>query len=241
MTERFDRYRPMALDDPDRPLRINKTVEAVVPAAARRFLKHEVDEVTTQEGEERIYHRITLPEGVMVTHVDPLKRITLVQQYRHAIGRDSDEIPSGGAEPYEQDALEVASEGEKEMLIKKIGTRETEEETGWRVEPDQLHRMYKGPFQGSVGFAYQTYHLFHAEGGIQTKQKLDETETGITIVHPHLDEAVEMLGHEIVELASSLSIVSLARIYDQRSDNLRAYQRQTTRLGALLRKMPGLK
>jgi len=233
----FDPYKPMALDDPNRPIKIVSTVEAVVPEESRKYLVHEVDSVVSQDGREGFYHRLTLPEGVMVNHVGAKQRLTLVKQYRHTIGRWSVEAPSGGAEPRETAALLRASEEEKEDIFKIVGARETEEEIAHHLDPEDLHRMYAGPFQGSVGFAYQTYHLYHAEGGTPSVQKLDETEAGLTIEHPRIDEAVEMLGHEIVELASSFSVASLALMYDVRSDNFRAHARRESRFGSLLKSL----
>lgn len=214
-------FEKLDIKDPTRPIKVVGTVDADVPEASRRFLNHKVDQVVFPNGNQGWHHRIIVPEGVMLAHLDPDEKLALVTNYRHPIGRHSVELPSGGAEPEEGAALLELEGQEKEDLLTQIALREFEEELGWKVDPNHTRRMFKGPLQGSVGFADQTYHIFRAEGGEQSVQKHDDGEEGL-LTHDRYEvsDAAEMVGREIVDPATATAVKDLAAELGHRSDNL---------------------
>lgn len=84
------------------------------------------------------------PGAVGVVALQPDGRVTLVRQYRHAIGRELLEIPAGRLEPGEEPRSAAA--------------RELEEETGYR--PGSLESL--GSFFPAPGFCSEELHLFLA-------------------------------------------------------------------------------
>lgn len=216
MTERKP-FEPLELNDPRRPIRIVDTVRAQVPDASERFLNHVVDKVVFPNGNVGWHHRITVPEGVMLAHMDEQDRIALVQNYRHPLGRDSVELPSGGADPEEGARIVKVTPEEKEAILKEVAIREFREEVGWDVDPMDVNRLLPGPLQGSVGFANQTFHTYLGEGGRQHVKQLDDGEAGM-LTHDRysLEDAGEMIGKEIVDPASSVAILALANLYGKR-------------------------
>lgn len=214
MTTERDPFERLSLDDPQRPIKILGTVEAVVPEASKRFLSHVVDEVEFPNGNRGWHHRIKLPEGVMLAHVNDNEQIGLVQNYRHPIGRYSVELPSGALDPTEEVRLTGASPEERDAIFNEAARREFEEEMGWRLGSNAVRRLLQGPLQGSVGFADQTYNVFFGEGGIKARQNLDDGEHGLLTYDRHsIDDAIAMVGHEIVDPATSASVMGLGLIY----------------------------
>jgi len=208
-------FEKLSLGDRRRPIEVLDTVEADVPEASRRFLDHKVDAVRFKNGKEGFHHRIKVPEGIMLAHINANEEIALVQNYRHAIGRDSVELPSGGLSPEETRAFQVASPEEREIILKTAAIRETREETGEESGLDDLDRLFPGPLQGSVGFADQTYHIFHAEGQTQTVgTSHDDGEIGLLTHNRYsLSDATEMIGREIVDPATSAALGRIGLMY----------------------------
>lgn len=207
-------FEKLKLDDPNRPIIVLDTETADVPEASRRFLDHKIDRVQFPNGNIGWHHRIEVPQGVMVGHIDSNDEIALVQNYRHPLGRDSVELPSGGLEPLETDEFENATPERREEILKAAACREFREEIGWALGVNAVHRIFKGPMQGSVGYADQTYHVYHGYGGKKHKQALDDGEQGmLKTFRVPLDDAAEMIGSEIVDPASSASILKLNMLY----------------------------
>lgn len=211
------RFTKLALDDPRRPITILETTEAGVPDPSKHFLNHVVDTVRFPNGNVGYHHRVKLPEGVMIAHVDGAsghETVALVDNYRHPLGRDSRELPSGGLDPDETARFEQASPEERELLLKLAAIREFREEIGVRLGPQHVNRLLPGPLQGSVGYADQTYNIFHGEGGAPTEQALDDGEAGmLTHARYALSDTPEMIGREIVDPATSTAILALALEY----------------------------
>lgn len=214
MTAERNPYEKLALDDPRRPIRVIETTKATVPEPSERFLMHYVDRVAFPNGNEGYHHRVKLPEGVMLAHLDDEEKLALVENYRHPLGRNSVELPSGALEPDELERLASGNPFEQEEVLNEAARREFEEEVGWRLGADAVQRLLKGPLQGSVGYADQTYHTFFGEGGEPTQQTLDDGEQGLLKYRRYaLDDAIEMVGHEIVDPATSAGVMALGLAY----------------------------
>lgn len=216
--EEWNGITKLPLGSPHRPIETTSTFGVAVPEASRRFLVHHVDEVVFPNGNKGFHHRIIVPEGVMLAHTDDKDTIALVTNYRHPIGRYSTELPSGGLEPEETQAFEAASPEEREEILIKAALREFREEVGWSLGASAVGRLIShrgaGTLQGAVGFADQTFNIFHGMGGTQTSQNHDDGEAGmLKTFRVPLDDAAEMIGYEIVDPASSLAVERLNRLY----------------------------
>lgn len=207
-------FEKLDLNDPNRPIVVLDTEIADVPEASRRFLDHKIDRVQFPNGNIGWHHRIKVPEGVMVGHINSADEIALVQNYRHPLGRDSVELPSGGLEPLETEEFENATPDRREEILKAAACREFREEMGLAIGVNAVHRIFKGPLQGSVGYSDQSYHIYHGYGGKAHKQALDDGEQGmLKTFRVPLDDAAEMIGAEIVDPASSAAILKLNMLY----------------------------
>lgn len=234
-------FEDLPLDSPERPIQILDTVDAGVPQASKRFLDHKVDKVRFPNGNEGYHHRLVIPEGVMLAHVDDNDEIVLVNNFRHALGRHSVELPSGAVEESEASLLEVISPDDAEVIVslareqgksimdflgpdqieevlKSAAARETREEVGFSVDPSDIERLVPKALRGSVGYAGQTYNIFYGAGGGKKVSELhDDGEEGI-LKHKRvpIEDAVEMIGHEIVDPATSTALNALAQMYGVR-------------------------
>ena len=208
-------FEKLPLDDARRPITTLDSLDAQVPEASRKFLNHKIDRVRFPNGNEGWHHRVLIPEGVMLAHLDEDNRLALATNYRHALGRFSREIPSGGAEPEERSALQSAvSAAESEEILRQVAIREFREEVGLLLGSNSVRRLIKGPLQGSVGFADQQYHLFIGEGGQNCQTDFDDGEKHMLVVDRYaIDEATEMVGSEVVDPASSVAILKIAQEY----------------------------
>lgn len=233
-------FTDLPLDSPERPIQILDTSVADVPQPSKRFLDHKVDRVRFPNGNEGYHHRLTIPHGVMLAHVDDNESVALVNNYRHALGRHSVELPSGGVDETTASLLSVldydqaeqiiqraAREGksitdyltadQRERVLKAAAARETREEIGVDVDSNTLERLIPHALRGSVGFAGQSYNIFYGEGGRQVATAHDDGEEGL-LDHGRVDieDAIEMVGHEIVDPATATAISSLALVYGKK-------------------------
>ena len=229
MSEKFTK---LPLDSEERPIKVKKTVDIILPdsEAARRFLDPKIDIVEFPNGQEGHHWRAKIPEGVMVAHVDEDQTVALVDNYRHPIGRYSRELPGGGIDPEDAALLGVSDTEERELIFKQSAIREFREEIGRLIDIDDVTRMYQGPLQGSLGFIDHSYHLFHGEGGIPAEQHHDNGEAGMLTHNRYsIDDSVEMIGHEIVDPATTTAIQGLALAYGVRVNSLIKNLRRTSR------------
>ena len=166
---------------------------------------HEVREIHRGKVFRLDQERVTLPNGFTTTlevirhpgasaMVGILEdgRVTLIRQYRHAVGRVIWEIPAGTLSPGE-DPEECAR-------------RELREETGYEGERfDKLGEMVPVP-----GYSDETIHIFLATGLRSAAQKLDEDEV-LQVERLPFDRALEMIRtNEIVD-AKTIVGLTLAR------------------------------
>lgn len=128
------------------------------------------------------------PGGVCVLPFDG-QNVTLVKQYRIALGEDVLEAPAGKLEPGEDPAERA-----------KI---ELEEETGLRAE----RLVAAGQVYGSVGFCSERIHLFFAPEVKQVEQRL-EAEERIELVRMNLDELEELIQSQRLTDAKTICLIT---------------------------------
>lgn len=230
-------YNDLPLDSDERPIKVLGTYQAQVPEGSEPFVDHKVDRVKFPNGNAGWYHRLRIPHGVMVAHVDDNKEITLVTNFRHAMGRHSIELPSGGVDENESSLLgvftpedaarivQIAKEEDRsimdllgpdqaEEVLKNAAAREMREETGWELEPKKLKRLVPGALRGAVGLSGQSHNIFYGKGGHLVSTKHDDGEAGM-LTHDRysLKAARKMIGREIVEPATAYAILALESKY----------------------------
>jgi 8-oxo-dGTP pyrophosphatase MutT (NUDIX family) len=97
-----------------------------------RLIKVRVDTVRMPDGSEHVREVVEHPGAVAVVAVLPTDEIVLVEQYRHAVGRRTLELPAGTRESSEE-PLQTA-------------IRELREETGYiATSMQELVRFYVSP------------------------------------------------------------------------------------------------
>lgn len=216
MNSRHDKFQKLPLYSPDRPIRVVGSVDVNLPEEANyatKFLDPELDEVTFPNGNSGYHWRVKIPEGVMVAHVDSDEKVAFVDNYRHPLGRYSRELPGGGIDPEEAANFENATPEERELILKQAAIREFKEEIGRHLGANDITRLLP-TINGSVGFAEFPYNIFHGEGGVAAEQHLDDGEAGI-LTHSRysISDATEMIGHEIVDVATTAAVMALANEY----------------------------
>jgi ADP-ribose pyrophosphatase len=110
-----------------------------------RWFRLRQDELTVPSGEEITYTHIEHGGYVVAVPLLGDGRVVMERVYRHTIGRDLLECPSGGCDG---DAPDVAAR------------RELEEETGYRAREWTL----LGRFYGSTGISNERFEVFLATG-----------------------------------------------------------------------------
>lgn len=219
MNSGHDKFNRLPLHSPDRPIRVVSSVDIDIPGEAgraKKFLNPELDKVAFQNGNQGYHWRVKIPEGVMVAHVDSDETVAFVDNYRHPLGRYSRELPGGGFDPEETIEFENASPEERELLLKQAAIREFREEIGLHLGLGDVKRLLP-TIQGSVGFADLSYNIFHGEGGVPAEQVHDDGEAGMLTSNRYsISDATEMIGHEIVDVATTTAVMALALEYGVR-------------------------
>ncbi len=119
--------------------------------------------------------------------------VTLIRQYRAAVGEDVVEIPAGKLEEGELSAVEAAR-------------RELWEETGIRAE----RLIGLGEILPSPGYTDERITLFAADGLIQGERSPDGAEErSAQVIRVKLSEALEMI--ESQEIRDAKTVVALLR------------------------------
>jgi ADP-ribose pyrophosphatase len=161
-----------------------------------RILEFRVDTIETADGHRSTRDIAGHPGGVCVVAIDPLDRVLLVRQWRHAIGAAMLEIPAGTLDREPDGTIEDHA---------LAAARELEEETGSRAATWR----YLGGFYTAPGFTNELMHLYLAtdlavagEGGLEP----DEDER-LELRPIPFAEAVAMA--ERGELPDAKSIVGL--------------------------------
>jgi ADP-ribose pyrophosphatase len=116
------------------------------------------------------------PDWINVFGITIHNEVVLVQQYRHGIGREVVELPSGAVEAFDENPMEAAK-------------RELLEETGYTSD-QFIQTAVVSP--NPANQSNLTYCFLAKDLEKVMDPKLDETEEVLTVLVP-LEETVEML------------------------------------------------
>ncbi|HVM30843.1 MAG TPA: NUDIX hydrolase [Candidatus Limnocylindrales bacterium] len=156
-----------------------------------RLLTFHLDTVTDADGIERRREVVVHPGGVAIVALTDDRRVLLVRQYRHAVGRICLEVPAG--------TLDRDADGGREDP-QLAARRELAEETGYQAaEWRLLARFFTAP-----GFTTEEMHLFLATD-------LSPAGEGIG---PEADERLELLE---VPLSEALALVESGQVQDAKT------------------------
>lgn len=158
------------------------------------------DTVIRPDGKDGIYGVVEgTSEGVMIVPVDNNSNVYLTLQERYTIGKESWELPAGGAD------------GESHEIAAR---RELLEETGLKAA--SIEKILS--FHPIVGISNYTIHVYIATGLTQTTCQLDTTDGIIATKKVRLRDAKAMIfNHEIIDGASIASILAtIARLEGDR-------------------------
>jgi ADP-ribose pyrophosphatase len=154
-----------------------------------KILNLRVDKVRVPSGSETIREVVEHPGAVVIVPLTSKNQVLLVNQYRHAVGRDMLELPAG--------TLEKGESPEK------AGPRELKEETGCTASRwELLNRFYSSP-----GILTEEMHIYLATDLVEGKLEPMEDED-LELVHVGWDEALEKVNSgEIVDAKSIIGLL----------------------------------
>lgn len=142
---------------------------------ADRWLNLRADACVTAEGVEIApYYVLDYPDWVQVVALDAEQRLVLVEQYRHGLGALSLELPAGGVEGQDADAIAA-------------GRRELAEETGYTAQDWR----YVGRLAPNTASHANHCHVVLARGARPTGAPVDDPRERLRVVTKPLDEALD--------------------------------------------------
>ena len=145
-----------------------------------------VDEVALPSGRQTVREVIEHDGAVVIVGIDEEKNVLLVDQFRHAAGKDLLELPAGGIDPGET----------PEMTAR----REMQEETGYI--PGHLESM--GGFYSAPGYASEYLYLFLATGLSPSRLIAEDTEE-IKLLKLPVNKAVELIRTGEIQDAKTIA------------------------------------
>lgn len=155
-----------------------------------RLLTVHRDEVVFPDGRRSVREVVHHPGAVAVLPLLDEKRVILVRQYRHAIGRYLLEVPAGTREPHE--------------FPQDCAARELLEETGY--EARELHELLR--FFVSPGWTDEELVVYVAQGLEWRGRSLAHDER-LSTVELTLEEVVRAVEkREIVDAKTLLAVLS---------------------------------
>lgn len=162
------------------------------------------EEVTRPDGSDGIYGVIETNGASFIVAVDEQRRVCLVTTDRHTVG-PSTEIPAGGLDANETDALAAA----RRELLEEVGL----EATGW------THLSSMAALNGVGRIAH---HVFLAEG-LSHKQDPSAEQAKEAITNQQwlpLDEALDWCATGRITDGDTVAALGLAKLYIERIDRL---------------------
>ncbi len=153
-----------------------------------KLLKIDVDHLRLPGGNETVLETIRHPGAAAVLPVHDDGSVTLIYQYRHAVGRTIIEIPAGKIDPGETPEA--------------CALREVEEEVGWRAgRLDALGAIYTTP-----GFTDETIWLYLGRDLVETAIARDADEV-IEVARLPFADALAMVGDGRIQDAKSVAAI----------------------------------
>ena len=160
-----------------------------------RWIRVREDRLERADGSPGLYSVVEKRPAAVVLPLHDDETVTLVEQWRHPIGRWSWELPQG--------ALDGEAETEPELIAR----TELAEETGLRAaDLRHLSRLYF-----AAGISSQYFDAWLATGLTQGDQSLEAEEEGLRVDRFPLAE-VERMAHEgHIADAATVAVLGLLR------------------------------
>ena len=163
-----------------------------------RVIRVTYDKVLLENGNTSTREVVHHHGGACILPVDENENITLVRQYRYALGEEMWELPAGKLEKGE-DPFEAAK-------------RELAEECGLTAD----HFVDLGVVYPTVGYDSEKIYLWAAPGLHNVSQHLDEDEF-LDVVKMPLDEALRLvLNGTIKDSKTQIGILKYAMLRDKK-------------------------
>ena len=163
-----------------------------------RVIRVTYDKVLLENGNTSTREVVHHHGGACILPVDENKNITLVRQYRYALGEEMWELPAGKLEK-DENPFEAAK-------------RELAEECGLTAD----HFVDLGVVYPTVGYDNEKIYLWAATGLHNVSQHLDEDEF-LDVVKMPLDEALRLvLDGTIKDSKTQIGILKYAMLRDKK-------------------------
>lgn len=155
------------------------------------FIKVNEDKVKLPDGREAAFEIVLKNDATAIVPINENGEVIFVRQYRHAVLKETLEIPAGNLEK---------GEDPKECAI-----RELEEETSFKAgKLDFIFTIYP-----AIGFCNEKIHVYLATNLTQGNFNFDDNEF-ITIEKYPLDEAINLIyAGEIVDSKTICSLLAV--------------------------------
>lgn len=163
------------------------------PIFKGRILEVVVDDIRFPNGSEAKRELVIHGGAAAVVPMDEEGNIYLVEQYRHAAGGYTLEIPAG--------CLEAGEEG------RLCAEREVEEEIGYKANSLE----YLMTILPAVGFSTEKIEIFVAKDLVKTQQNLDEDEY-VDVHKVAFDEAVAMIEDGTIKDSKTICALLLMKV-----------------------------
>ncbi|HZY43745.1 MAG TPA: NUDIX hydrolase [Anaerolineae bacterium] len=151
-----------------------------------------IDQIHTASGYHGIREIVEHPGAVAIVPIDENEQVILVQQYRHAVGKITIEIPAGTLSP-----------GEDPLVCVR---RELKEETGYQAaQIDRIGGVFTAP-----GISSEFIHLYLATG-LTAGESATEEDEAIDLLRVSLSQAIEMIHAGSINDAKSVSALLLVK------------------------------
>jgi 8-oxo-dGDP phosphatase len=159
-----------------------------------RWIKLRADDCMTAEGAEVApYYVLEYPDWVHVVALDDEDHIILVEQYRHAFGGLSLEVPAGAIDREDSSPLAAAA-------------RELEEETGYVAE----HWRYFGKHSPNPATHTNFCHTVLAQGVRLSGKKLNDPTEQIKVLRVPVQDVIRLAANGTITNAMQIASLAIA-------------------------------